>query len=135
FTGGHESVYTIALSLVWRFDVTLVGNLRAQSAAADVARVQEDRVRLQIGDQIHESWQRVRSGIVVCRATPAQARATASASEHAQARYKNGAGTQLEVIEAQRDAANADVARIQADADLSYSRATLRLNAGQPLDR
>jgi outer membrane protein TolC len=123
------------VTATWHFDLTLVGNLRAQSAAAAAASIDEERVRLQLGDQIHESWQRVRSGIVDSRAARAQAVAAASASAHADARYKNGAGTQLEVIEAQRDAANADVARIQADADLSYARATLRLNAGQPLDR
>jgi len=132
---GRESSYTVGLALSWRFDLGLYGNARAQAAAAEVSRVQEDRVGLQLGDQIHESWHRVHSGIVVCRAARAQARAAAAASEHARARYQSGTGTQLEVIEAQRDAAGADVARIQADAELAYARAALRLASGQSLDR
>ncbi|HJZ86360.1 MAG TPA: TolC family protein [Polyangia bacterium] len=132
---GHDSSYTLALTLTWHFDLALLGDMRAQAAAADAARVRQERVRLQVGDQIHESWQRVRSGIVVCRAARAQARAAWTAADHARGRYASGVGTQLEVIEAQRDAASADVARIQADADLSYARAALRLSAGQVLDR
>lgn len=37
-------------------------------------------------------------------------------------------------MQAERDAFSAEVSRIQADADLSYVRAGLRLDAGHTLD-
>ena len=36
-------------------------------------------------------------------------------------------------MQAERDAYSAEVSRIQADADLSYARVALRLNASRPL--
>jgi hypothetical protein len=35
-------------------------------------------------------------------------------------------------VQAERDAYSAEVSRIQADADLSYARVALRLNANRP---
>jgi outer membrane protein TolC len=55
------------------------------------------------------------------------------ASEQARQRYQAGTATQLDLLQAQRDAFNADVARIQADADLVNARAQLRLSAGERL--
>jgi len=49
-------------------------------------------------------------------------------------RYKAGSATQLDLLQAQRDAFTAEVSRIQADADLANSRAQLRLSVGKPLD-
>jgi len=54
------------------------------------------------------------------------------AEELAMARYQAGALTQLDVTQAQRDAFQAQASRIQADADLLYSRVLLRLTAGKP---
>jgi outer membrane protein TolC len=38
-------------------------------------------------------------------------------------------------VQAERDAYSAEVSRIQADADLSYARVALRLNASRPLGK
>jgi outer membrane protein TolC len=94
----------------------------------------EERVRLAARDQIFGAWQRVHADIIKSRASRAQVKAAELASQYARERYLEGAGTQLEVVQAQRDAFAADVARLQADADLSFSRAVLRLAAGQSLD-
>ncbi len=48
-------------------------------------------------------------------------------------RYTAGVATQLEVTEAQRDAFLATASSIQADADLAFARAALRLAAGIPI--
>ncbi len=45
-------------------------------------------------------------------------------------RYQAGTGTQLEVVQAERDLLSAEAARIQAEADLAGARAALRLAAG-----
>jgi outer membrane protein TolC len=135
FLMGHNSVFSITLTLGWRFDVSTVGALRAQAAAAALASVQEDRARLGARDQIHEAWQRVRAGIAKSRAARAQTEAARLAARLAVERYRSGAGTQLDVVQAQRDAYAAEVARIQADADLAFARALLRLSAGQPLNK
>ena len=52
----------------------------------------------------------------------------------ARERYQQGAGTQFELVQAERDAFSAEVSRIESDADLSYARAGLRLDAGHTLD-
>ena len=43
-----------------------------------------------------------------------------------------GAATQLDVQQADRDAFSVEVARIQAQADLAYARASVRLGSGRP---
>lgn len=130
---GQPAYYTLILALSWRLDVSTVATLKSQSEATEVARLHEERARLAARDQIHNAWQRVRADIIKSRAARAQVKAAALAAEYARERFAEGAGTQLEVVQAQRDAFGADVARIQADADLSYSRAVLRLAAGASL--
>jgi outer membrane protein TolC len=130
---GRTSSYSVAAILSWKLDFTLSPTIRAQVAAADAALARQDRALLTTKDQIHESWQRVKSGIVKCRAARAQAASARKAATIAADRYAAGTGTQLDVIQAERDAFSADVAGIQADADLASARALLRLNAGQRL--
>ncbi|MHB1846592.1 MAG: TolC family protein [Deltaproteobacteria bacterium] len=131
---GQSAYYTGMVLLGWRLDLSTLENLRVQAAASAIAHVAEERVRLATHDQIFDAWQRVHADIAKSRASRAQVKAAELAAQYARERYLEGAGTQLEVVEAQREAFAADVARRQADADLSYSRAVLRLAAGQPLD-
>ena len=62
----------------------------------------------------------------------AQADAAEKAAYLALERYRAGALTQLDVTQSQRDAFQARVAQIQADADLSYARVLLRTTVGSP---
>ena len=114
--------------------MTTYGTLRSQDAAADIARTREAAARQHALDQVHESWFRVHDGIAKSRAARAEAQAAGAAVSRARERYQQGAGTQLELVQAERDAFSAEVSRIQADADLSYARAGLRLDAGHTLD-
>src|SRR5262249_36580804 len=134
FLLGNSSVYTFTFTLSWKFDISTVGSISATQQLAQLAGLRAERARLAVRDQIHEDWQRVRAGIAKSRAARAQSEAAALAAQYATERYGNGAGTQLDVVQAQRDAYGAEVARIQADADLRFARALLRLDAGQPLD-
>ncbi len=117
---GQPDYFTFTLNLAWRLDVASVANIRAQASLAEIALIRQERARLAVHDQIYEAWQRVRTGIAKSRAARAQAK---------------GAGTQLEVVQAQRDAFAAEVGRVQADADLTFARALLRLSSGVSLDK
>ena len=59
--------------------------------------------------------------------------AASHAATQARDRYRAGTITQLDLLQAQRDAFNAEVSRIQADADLVNARAQLRLASGNSL--
>jgi outer membrane protein TolC len=130
---GHELSYQGVVSLAWSFDLTTVANVRAQDALADAAAAREERARLAARDAIHRSWNTVRTGIARSRSARAQLDASARAAELARDRYSVGAATQLDLLQAQRDAFSAEAARVQADADLANARAQLRIAAGQSL--
>jgi outer membrane protein TolC len=132
---GHTSVWQLTLTAEWRLDVATYGGLRSQEVAVEIARTREASARQRALDQVHDSWFRVHNGIAKSRAARAEARASAAAVARARERFQQGAGTQFELVQAERDAFTAEVSRIQADADLSYARAALRLDAGKALDK
>jgi outer membrane protein TolC len=130
---GHEATWQATLTLSWSFDLTTLADIRSQDAAADAARAREQRARLAARDDIHRAWMTVRTNIARSRSARAQAEVSARAAGLALDRYQVGEGTQLDLLQAQRDAFAADAARIQADADLLNSRAQLRIAAGESL--
>jgi outer membrane protein TolC len=132
FTGKNAN-YTLSLTASWRFDFGLAPSQKAQEAALEGALAREEKSRRGAADQVHEAWHRVRAGLARSRAARAQASAAEQASRLASERYAAGAATQLDVIQAQRDAFSARVGLAQADADLAAARALLRLSAGRPL--
>lgn len=130
---GHSAIWIATVTASWRVDLATVGTIRSEQAGAEIARVKEEAARQRALDQVHESWFRVHNGIAKSRAARAEAAAADAAVARARERYQEGAGTQLELVEAERDAFSAEVSRIQADAELAYARAALRLDAGQSL--
>lgn len=131
---GQTSSYTVALTATWRLDLAGVRGGAVQEAAADVGAIRRERAERDAKDRIFEAHQQVTTQIAKSRAARAQEKAAERAAGIARDRYAQGAGTQLEVIQADRDAFQAEVARIQADADLAFARVALRLSAGRPLD-
>lgn len=131
--GGRNTNYTLKLNLVWRLDYGLVGNDHAQSAALDLQKVRAERTRRSGEDAVFEAFKRVEASIAKSRAARDQERSAKRAAELASDRYGAGVATQLDVTEAQRDAFSASAARIQADSDLAYYRAALRIAAGVPV--
>ena len=89
--------------------------------------------RLVARDAIHRQWETVEADIARSRSARVGQTAATHAVEQAHDRYQAGTITQLDLLQAQRDSFAADVARIQADADLVNARAQLRLAAGQGL--
>jgi outer membrane protein TolC len=74
----------------------------------------------------------VRSLLARARAARAAQAASERAATVARVRFEAGTGTQLEVSQSERDLFQAEVARIQADADLRVARLALRLRSGLP---
>jgi outer membrane protein TolC len=93
----------------------------------------EERVKLAARDGIHQQWETVHVNIVRSRSARVGAQAAHSASKQARDRYEAGTTTQLDVLQAQRDAFTADVTQIQADAQLINARAQLLVASGTSL--
>jgi outer membrane protein TolC len=130
---GRNSSYTLQLVLSWRLDYATLATSDAQSAALDVQRVRVERSRRALEDSAFEAFRRVEAGVAKSRAARAQESAAARAAALSADRYAAGVATQLDVTQAQRDAFLASAARIQADTDLAFARASLRLAAGVPV--
>jgi outer membrane protein TolC len=131
---GKSSLYVGSANLRWQLDLSTFGNMRSQAAGAEVARLREQSARQLALDQIHEAWYRVHNGIAKSQAARAAAASAQAAVGRARERFQQGAGTNFELTQAERDAFTAEVSRLQTDADLTYARAALRLQAGHPLD-
>jgi outer membrane protein TolC len=130
---GHETYWQATATLSWTFDLTTLATIRSQDAAADAARAREQRARLAVRDDIHRAWMSVGTSIARSRSARVAAEVSDRAERLAQDRYEAGTASQLDLLQAQRDAFSAAAARIQADADVVNSRAQLRLAAGQSL--
>jgi outer membrane protein TolC len=127
---GHDWSYQAALAATWSFDLTRIGDIKAQDAAVQATWARELRTRLAARDAIHREWNTVAAGIARSRSARAGRAAAFHAAEQARERYRAGTIAQLDLLQAQRDAFNAEVTRIQADADLINARVQLRLSAG-----
>lgn len=132
---GEASTYSLQLILAWRLDYGVRSGVEAQEAALEAQQVRLERTERAALDAAFEAFQRVRAGIAKSHAARAQLRAASRAADLAAERYSIGAATQLDVTQAQREAFLAKASQIQADADLSYARAALRLAAGVPLSQ
>ncbi len=130
---GHNWSWQAVLGFNWVFDLTAPANIQVQGASLSAARARELRVRLAARDAVHRQWATVEASIARSRSARAGLAAANRASGSARDRYQAGAITQLELLQAQRDAFAAEVSRIQADADLVNARAQLRLATGTSL--
>ncbi|MHB8420950.1 MAG: TolC family protein [Myxococcales bacterium] len=128
---GYESAWTGLLQLTWHFDYSTLAAFRLQDAQSAAAEARRQRVTLLTLDAIHDAWAQVQAAIARSRSARIQQAATDHAERLASDRYQAGAATQLDLLQAQRDAFSAEVARIQSDADLANARLQLRLAAGR----
>jgi outer membrane protein TolC len=126
---GHSSYYVLTATASWHFDFGVPATVRRRNALADASRAREEQASLDAADAIFNAWHQVRVNIAKARSARAQLMAATIAMGLAEDRYGSGVATQLDLLQAQRDAFRADVSRIQADTDLAYARAALRLSA------
>jgi outer membrane protein TolC len=131
--GGHAAVWSVSASLAWNLDFTLTPLRRAQAAQVESDLAAQHQVTRQTQDNLFEDWHRIRAGIDKCRAARQESRASALAASLSLEQYAVGSDTQLDVLQATKEAFAADVKSIQADSDLIYQRALLRIDAGRPL--
>jgi outer membrane protein TolC len=127
---GHDSAVTAGVGLNWYLDYTVYSAIRAQDAQVAVAEARVQRANQSTIDAIHNSWAAVAAAIARSHSARAQELVTRHAEDMAKDRYQLGATTQLDLLQAERDSFAAEVARIQADADLVNARTQLRLAAG-----
>jgi outer membrane protein TolC len=133
---GQTSYYALSANLKWNLGFDTLARKRARSAAAQASRIGEEAAKAAVRDDLHEEWQNVDTGLVKSQSARAQAASATIAAEVARDRYAAGVSTQLELVQAERDLLDAEAARVQADANLAYSRVALRLAAGlDPTDR
>jgi outer membrane protein TolC len=133
FLGGYHEAYAAGLSLTWAFDLGTPYGVRARTAEAAAAQAHEREVTLVTGDLIFQAWNTIDADIARCRSARAQDVVSAHAAEIARARYRSGIATQLDMIQADRDAFAAEAGRIQSDADLLNARLQLRLAASKAM--
>jgi len=101
----------LTATLNWRLDVTsLHGEIRGGGRPPGALR--EGSARRPRWTRF-TSWSRVSNGIAKSRAARAEALASTAAVERARERYREGAGTHFELVQAERDAYSAEVSRIQ----------------------
>lgn len=131
---GKSAYLVLQVNATWRLDYSTFATRDARIAGERAETVRSERVRQSLDDEIYAAHQRVGAGIAKCRAARAQAVAARRAAELVADRYEAGAATQLDVTQAQRDAFLADASRIQADAELAFARAALRVAADLPLE-
>jgi outer membrane protein TolC len=101
------------------------GQSHAADAVRDVAQAQEDEVRTRAFREVGDARARIRAAR---RARDAAAKLVTAAEERrdlAEQRYKEGAGTLLELSDAQVNYVNARFESVKADADVSLAPAPL----------
>jgi outer membrane protein TolC len=130
FLNGHHEAYAASLSLTWALDLGTAPAIRARKAEALAAQAREEEVALAVVDAVVRAFSTIEADIARSKSARTQSAATARAAELARTRYRAGVVTQLEMIQADRDAFAAEAARIQADSDLLNARTQLRLASG-----
>ncbi len=131
---GQNAYFSAGLTLSWRADLGALPAARALGTATAASRIREARALQNAEDDLFEAWQRVRFALVRSEAAHAQELVSVRAVSQARERLTAGTATPLDLMQLERDSFSAEVARIQADADLLLARAVLRNAAGYSLE-
>jgi outer membrane protein len=124
---GENWAYALGLTASWQLDFVRPAQMGEAASAAAVARIQAERVGQEAEAAVYDAWHRVQASRVRVEAAEAALAASRRAAEDARAQTETGTGTQLDEIQAERDLFQAEVARVQAIADLRVARAVLHL--------
>lgn len=112
---------------------TRSAELKRQRAAILRARAKLTDAENVVKDELHSAWLDVDAALAKVTAARRGDAVARSAAEETRLRFKAGTVTQLDVIQSDRDALQAEVDRIRAEGELSIARLALRRAAGEPL--
>lgn len=132
FQGANWS-YAIGVNATWSLDFLRPAQIGTRAAQADIAAVRAERAAQQSETALFEAAERVEAERARLEAALAGVEASERAAEDARAQFEAGTGTQLDVIQADRDLFQAEVSRIRTVADLRAARLALRIRSGRPL--
>jgi outer membrane protein TolC len=128
---GRAASYQLSATLTWRLDASTISAGEAQSAAKTIAALRRDKAERLQQDAVRDAYELVTAQLQNCRAARAETEANATALKLATDRYNAGTALQLDVLQASRQLFASEIARLQADADLAFARASLHLTAGK----
>ncbi len=128
---GYSPAWAVGLTATLRLGADTVANARVARIQAERRRLEAERARIDAASTIETAFDGVVSLVARVAATRAEEQAAERAATIARDRFTAGLATQLDVLAADRDAFTAEVARIQAEADLHYARIHLRMAAGR----
>lgn len=128
-----QAQWALAVTLSFTLDFGAPAVIATREGAASAAAAREERAALLAETQVREAFFRVRSLLARVEAARAGTSASERAVQVAHARFDAGTGTALDISNAERDLFAAEVAEIQAEADLLLQRALLRLRTGVAL--
>jgi outer membrane protein len=94
-------------------------------AALDTARANSDDLRSQVELEVWQAYQNLRTAAATVDSSAAQLKSAQLAADVANARYKNGLATILDLLSAQTTLANARVQEVQARVDWAAARTAL----------
>jgi TolC family type I secretion outer membrane protein len=94
-------------------------------AALDSARANSDDLRSQVELEVWQAYQNLRTAAATLDSSAAQLKSAQLAADVANARYKNGLATILDLLNAQTTLANARVQQVQARLDWAAGRTAL----------
>ena len=94
-------------------------------AALDSARANSDDLRSQVELEVWQAYQNLRTAVATLDSSAAQLKSAQLAADVANARYKNGLATILDLLSAQTTLANARVQQVQARLDWAAARTAL----------
>ena len=113
----------------FRLDFTKQAQVALANANATVVDIDDERARINATNAINDAYDLVIANRAKAEAARAQVAAATQAASVAQQRYGAGSASQLDVIQANRDAFDAEVRRVTAEAELAYAREVLRIVA------
>jgi outer membrane protein TolC len=129
---GEETSWNVGVGLTWELldfgDRT--GAVRAARAELAAAEARLSMAKQAVRDEVRGAVLAVESSRAAVEAARRGATVAAATSTEVRARFQAGTTTQLEVVQADRDALQADVERIRAEGELAVAGEALRRAVG-----
>lgn len=132
---GRKDTWSVGVTAEW---LLLEGGQRSADLKRERASILRanallEQQRLAVRDEVHSAWLDVEAARAKLVASRRGDEVSQRAAEETRTRFKAGTATQLDVIQSDRDALQAQVDRIRAEGELSIARLALKRAAGEPI--